>query len=474
VLPRDRFVEKNGLDLKGKYVGHTSHTVKEAISDALGGCLFIDEAYALVDGGGDGFSSEAVRTLLTEVENNRTNLLVVLAGYEDRMITSPDSLMNADPGLPRRFATRLHLDDYTPQELAQMSSQIATGLGLSFAPRLETELAGWVRTAYGDEISKQNGGLAVNLTEQAFRALAERVIDQGLGVAPEATVLTAADFGIGTPEGVPTLPQPQLGTQEEETGDEGEVLCFSDVLCQLRIDHHAATLQEESIETLEDLQTLTEADMQSLGFKIGERNRLLRWSTSTESESVKAEILQLRREVAGLSNLLVEHGMLVEDESRRIEAERRRIEEEEAAKRRDHHRRSGAGGGAAGTAKTKVKAAVQSKVEEKETEAVLENPLFAYAGRARKIAFAIDVSGSMLVASSFGGTRMEVVKEHLAAALQSMEGSPGAGFGLVTFDQAHHTPLGEALWEADPANVSKGLSAVQAITTVRCCSPHHI
>ena len=84
VLPHDRFVEKNGLDLKGKYVGHTSHTVKEAISDAMGGCLFLDEAYALCDGG-DGFSGEAIRTLLTEVENNRTNLLVVLAGYEDRM-----------------------------------------------------------------------------------------------------------------------------------------------------------------------------------------------------------------------------------------------------------------------------------------------------------------------------------------------------------------------------------------------------
>ena len=67
ILPRDRFVEKNGLDLKGKYLGHTSHTVKEAVADAMGGCLFLDEAYALVDGGGDGFSSEAVRTLLTEV-----------------------------------------------------------------------------------------------------------------------------------------------------------------------------------------------------------------------------------------------------------------------------------------------------------------------------------------------------------------------------------------------------------------------
>ena len=92
VLPRDRFVERNGLDLKGKYVGHTSHVVKEAVSDAMGGCLFIDEAYALSGGDGDAFSGEAVRTLLTEVENNRTNLLVVLAGYEDKMLTNSDSV----------------------------------------------------------------------------------------------------------------------------------------------------------------------------------------------------------------------------------------------------------------------------------------------------------------------------------------------------------------------------------------------
>jgi hypothetical protein len=71
VLPNDRFVEKNGLDLKGKFVGHTSHVVREAILSAMGGCLFIDEAYALADAGGDSFSGEAVRTLLTEVENNR-------------------------------------------------------------------------------------------------------------------------------------------------------------------------------------------------------------------------------------------------------------------------------------------------------------------------------------------------------------------------------------------------------------------
>jgi stage V sporulation protein K len=103
VLPRDRFVEKNGLEMKGQYVGHTVHTVsgisrvrmialnlsisifhptlslsrsipkhkvKEAIADAMGGTLFLDEAYALADSGDDGFSGEAIRTLL--IRRSRT------------------------------------------------------------------------------------------------------------------------------------------------------------------------------------------------------------------------------------------------------------------------------------------------------------------------------------------------------------------------------------------------------------------
>ena len=85
MLPRDTLVERNGLQLKGQFVGQTSPTVTQAVHDAMGGTLFIDEAYALVDGGGDRFSGEAIRTLLTEVENNRTGLLVVMAGYKDKM-----------------------------------------------------------------------------------------------------------------------------------------------------------------------------------------------------------------------------------------------------------------------------------------------------------------------------------------------------------------------------------------------------
>jgi hypothetical protein len=82
----------NALDLKGQYVGHTAPRVISKIKSAMGGCLFLDEAYALA--GKDEFSQEAVRTLLTEVENNRTSVLIILAGYRDKMQT----FMRADPG----------------------------------------------------------------------------------------------------------------------------------------------------------------------------------------------------------------------------------------------------------------------------------------------------------------------------------------------------------------------------------------
>merc|ERR550537_1273724 len=106
--------------MKGKYVGHTAPTVKEAVAEAMGGCLFLDEAYALADSE-DGFSGEAVRTLLTEVENNRTSLMVVLAGYKDKMA----KLMRMDPGLERRFQGRLHLPDYTPEDVARICELVA-------------------------------------------------------------------------------------------------------------------------------------------------------------------------------------------------------------------------------------------------------------------------------------------------------------------------------------------------------------
>ena len=86
MLSKEAFVERNGIDLKGQYLGQTGPRVKGAIRAAMGGCLFLDEVYTLKsnrDGGGDIFSQEAVGTLLTEVENNREGVMVIFAGCKN-------------------------------------------------------------------------------------------------------------------------------------------------------------------------------------------------------------------------------------------------------------------------------------------------------------------------------------------------------------------------------------------------------
>ena len=212
ILPVKRFVEKNGLELKGRFVGQTAPTVKAAVKDAMGGALFIDEAYALVTSK-DNFSMEVVRMLLTEVENNRTNLLVMLAGYRDKMAL----LIDSDPGMARRFGTTLHLDDYTPTQIAEICRRIAKKkFGFAFSDGLKERLAEHIGKEYASEISQQNGGLAVNLVEAAVARLSERYVSmveeaQAAGdrakedelreaIKGSNQVLVGADFGIPEPE----------------------------------------------------------------------------------------------------------------------------------------------------------------------------------------------------------------------------------------------------------------------------------
>ena len=203
LLKNNVFVERNALELKGTHVGWTCPQVKEMVQAALGGCLFLDEAYALSGGGkdgdrGDSFSDEALRTLLTETENNRTSLCVVLAGYREAM----DGLMRADPGLVRRFPTVLHLDNYSPAELATIAKQTARSrFGLSFAPGLEAALGRHIARHHEGEIGQHNASLAVSLVEAAITRLAIRCV------------------GVTTPSVGPT-PSELRGAHDDKAHDE--------------------------------------------------------------------------------------------------------------------------------------------------------------------------------------------------------------------------------------------------------------
>ncbi len=112
----DVFIECVRADLVGRYQGETALKVKEVIRKALGGILFIDEAYSLVMNSNDSFGIEAVNTLVSEIENNRDNLAVILAGYTREM----EEFLNSNPGLRSRLSKIIEFPDYTLDELMQI------------------------------------------------------------------------------------------------------------------------------------------------------------------------------------------------------------------------------------------------------------------------------------------------------------------------------------------------------------------
>ena len=108
-------------DLVGQYIGHTAPKTKEVLKKAMGGVLFIDEAYYLYKPDNErDYGSEAIEILLQVMENQRDDLVVILAGYKERM----DVFYESNPGLASRIANHVHFPDYSPEELLQISKMM--------------------------------------------------------------------------------------------------------------------------------------------------------------------------------------------------------------------------------------------------------------------------------------------------------------------------------------------------------------
>lgn len=129
-LRRGHLVSVTRDDLVGEYVGHTAPKTKDVIKRAMGGVLFIDEAYYLykVENERD-YGSESIEILLQVMENNRDDLVVILAGYADRM----DTFFAANPGMQSRIAHHITFPDYTVPELEQISVLMTRDLGYTFS-----------------------------------------------------------------------------------------------------------------------------------------------------------------------------------------------------------------------------------------------------------------------------------------------------------------------------------------------------
>ncbi|MEU5051572.1 AAA family ATPase [Streptomyces sp. NPDC021096] len=128
LLGGDHLVEAQRADLVGEFLGQTAVKANELIDSALGGVLFVDEAYSLSNTGyskGDAYGDEALQVLLKRAEDNRDRLVVILAGYPEGM----DRLLAANPGLHSRFTTRVDFPSYRPAELTSIGEVLAAENG---------------------------------------------------------------------------------------------------------------------------------------------------------------------------------------------------------------------------------------------------------------------------------------------------------------------------------------------------------
>ncbi len=137
ILHRLGYVRKGHLiavtrdDLVGQYIGHTAPKTKEILKKAMGGVLFIDEAYYLYRPENErDYGQEAIEILLQVMENQRDDLVVILAGYADRM----DTFFRSNPGLSSRIAHHLEFPDYLPEELEEIAQRMLTSMQYRLSP----------------------------------------------------------------------------------------------------------------------------------------------------------------------------------------------------------------------------------------------------------------------------------------------------------------------------------------------------
>ena len=132
ILPTARIIEASRATLVGKYMGETPKIVNNMCDKAMGGILFIDEAYTLSDGG-DQYGKEAIDTLMKRMEDDRGKFVVIAAGYKDKM----EEFLMMNPGLASRFTHKLHIDDYNEDELLAIFKHMAQKEQYNLSPTAE-------------------------------------------------------------------------------------------------------------------------------------------------------------------------------------------------------------------------------------------------------------------------------------------------------------------------------------------------
>ena len=195
LLSSGHIVEVGRADLVGKYVGHTAPLVQQSFRRAKGGVLFIDEAYSLVDGGDGNFGDEAINTIVQEMENHRDEVVVIFAGYPDKM----ELFLDRNPGLRSRIAFHVPFPDYTTEELCEIAELVAMEKGMRLAEDAKEKLADIFETAREEE-DYGNGRFVRSTIEKAMMAQASRIVKGSMEALKKSELSTLVADDIEMPK----------------------------------------------------------------------------------------------------------------------------------------------------------------------------------------------------------------------------------------------------------------------------------
>jgi Holliday junction resolvasome RuvABC ATP-dependent DNA helicase subunit len=207
LLDQGQLVEVDRSELVAGYVGQTAMKTAEVCAKAVGGVLFIDEAYSLT---GDQFAQEAVGTLVKEMEDHREDLVVIVAGYPEPMV----GFITSNPGLASRFTTTIEFDDYTDDELMAILTMISKGSDYELTQDAERRVR-HVFEATPRTPAFGNGRFARTLFEHAVTRHAWRLKDATDPTRDELRLLNAGDFFDQPDEDQPPHPTTQPDRIEE-------------------------------------------------------------------------------------------------------------------------------------------------------------------------------------------------------------------------------------------------------------------
>ncbi|MEJ6950544.1 AAA family ATPase [Natronospora cellulosivora (SeqCode)] len=190
IIKNDKILEIERADLVGEYIGHTAQKTKKIIEKAIGGILFVDEAYSLARGGEKDFGKEAIDTMVKAMEDNKDNLIIILAGYRKEM----DAFLKTNPGLSSRFALHIDFPDYDIDDLVKIAEMMYKEREYILTKDSKHYIYNVISKLRYKENINGNARTVRNLVEQSIRKQAKRIINKNVIKKEQLIYITKEDL----------------------------------------------------------------------------------------------------------------------------------------------------------------------------------------------------------------------------------------------------------------------------------------